>query len=63
MATFMSGKKLTYLIEVYAKNVTKYQMTLKNAPTLTVFKDIWYGIYVTFFGMRLTRTLLAFDFF
>ena len=36
---------------------------LKNAPTLTVFKDTWYGIYVTFSGMTLTRISLAFDFY
>ena len=36
---------------------------LKNAPTLTVFKDTRYGIYVTFFYMRLTRISLAFNFY
>ena len=40
-----------------------YQVALKNASTLTVFKDTRYDIYITFFGMRLTRTSLAFDFY
>ena len=35
----------------------------KTASTLTVFKDTRYGIYVTYFGMRLRRTLLTFDFY
>ena len=35
----------------------------KNTPTLTVFKDTRYGIYITVFGMRLTRSSLAFDFY
>ena len=36
---------------------------LKNAPTLTVFKDNRYGIYVIFFGLWLTGTSLGFDFY
>ena len=35
----------------------------KTASTLTVFKDTRYGIYVTYFGMRLRRTSLTFDFY
>lgn len=40
-----------------------YQLALKNGPTLTFFIDTRYGIYVIFFGMRLTRTSLDFDFY
>ena len=50
-------KWLNYLYSII------YQVGPKNASTLTVFKDTQYGIYVTYFGMRLTRTSLTFDFY
>jgi len=45
---------------MYINIDTTYQVALKHASTLTVFKDTRHGIYVTFFGMRLTRTRLAY---
>ena len=48
---------------MYINIDTTYQVALKHASTLTVFKDTRHGIYVTFFGMRLLRTSLDFDFY